>query len=95
MSLTSDQVKSIAMLARLAIDDDNIGLYTRNLSNIIDFVAQLEAAKTDKVTPMAHPLHRSQRLRSDVVTENDQRDAFQENAPRVEAGLYLVPRVLE
>ena len=95
MSLTSDQVKSIATLARLAIDEDNVGLYTRNLSDIIDFVAQLEAANTDDVAPMAHPLNMVQRLRADNVTEVDQRELFQENASQVEAGLYIVPRVLE
>ena len=95
MSLTADQVKSIATLARLAIDEDNVGLYTRNLSDIIDFVAQLEAAKTDDVVPMAHPLNMVQRLRADNVTEVDQRELFQENASQVEAGLYIVPRVLE
>ncbi len=95
MSLTAEQVKSIATLARLAIDEDNIELYTRNLSDIIDFVAQLEAADTNDVEPMAHPLNMAQRLRADEVTESDERDTFQENAPQVEAGLYLVPRVLE
>ncbi len=95
MSLTAEQVKSIATLARLAIDEDNIELYTRNLSDIIDFVAQLEAAETNDVEPMAHPLNMAQRLRADEVTESDERGTFQENAPQVEAGLYLVPRVLE
>ncbi|MEE8118681.1 MAG: Asp-tRNA(Asn)/Glu-tRNA(Gln) amidotransferase subunit GatC [Gammaproteobacteria bacterium] len=95
MSLTAEQVKSIATLARLAIDEDNIELYTRNLSDIIDFVAQLEATDTNDVEPMAHPLNMAQRLRADEVTESNERDTFQENAPQVEAGLYLVPRVLE
>ena len=95
MSLSSDDVKSIARLARLSISDQDIPVYARNLSNILEFVAQLERAETDGVTPMAHPLDMSQRLRPDRVSETDQRDLYQQNAPQVEAGLYLVPKVIE
>ena len=95
MSLTPAEVKSIAFLARLTIEEDDIPTYARNLSDIINFVAQLEAADTDKVTPMAHPLDMAQRLRADVITEENQREQFQQNAPQVEAGLYLVPKVIE
>lgn len=95
MALKPEDVKSIAHLARLAISDAEIENVAGNLSRIIDFVQQLEAAETDGVTPMAHPLHMSQRLRDDQVTEVDQRDRFQQNAPQTEAGLYLVPQVIE
>ncbi|HEX6549542.1 MAG TPA: Asp-tRNA(Asn)/Glu-tRNA(Gln) amidotransferase subunit GatC [Gammaproteobacteria bacterium] len=95
MSLSSDDVKSIARLARLSISDQDIPVYARTLSNILEFVAQLERAETDGVTPMAHPLDMSQRLRPDQVSETDQRDLYQQNAPQVEAGLYLVPKVIE
>ena len=95
MSLSSDDVKSIARLARLSISDQDIPVYARNLSNILEFVAQLERADTDGVTPMAHPLEMSQRLRPDSVSESNQRDLYQQNAPQTEAGLYLVPKVIE
>lgn len=95
MSLSSDDVKSIARLARLSISDQDIPVYARTLSNILQFVAQLERAETDGVTAMAHPLEMSQRLRPDQVSETDQRDLYQQNAPQVEAGLYLVPKVIE
>ncbi|MGH8370677.1 MAG: Asp-tRNA(Asn)/Glu-tRNA(Gln) amidotransferase subunit GatC [Gammaproteobacteria bacterium] len=95
MSLSPDDVKSIARLARLSISDQDIPVYARTLSNILEFVAQLERAKTDGVTPMAHPLEMSQRLRPDQVSETDQRELYQQNAPQVEAGLYLVPKVIE
>jgi aspartyl-tRNA(Asn)/glutamyl-tRNA(Gln) amidotransferase subunit C len=95
MSLTPEQVRGIAHLARLGIADEDVPTYARNLSNILDFVAQLEKADTEGVTPMAHPLHMSQRLRPDVVTEVDARDAVQRNAPAVQDGLYLVPKVIE
>ncbi len=95
MSLTPDEVRSIARLARLAISDRDIPRYADNLSRILDFVAQLDKAETTSVAPMAHPLDMSQRLRADVVTETNQRELFQKNAPQVEAGLYLVPKVIE
>ncbi|HET7396645.1 MAG TPA: Asp-tRNA(Asn)/Glu-tRNA(Gln) amidotransferase subunit GatC [Gammaproteobacteria bacterium] len=95
MSLSPDDVKSIARLARLSISDQDIPVYARTLSNILEFVAQLERAETDGVAPMAHPLEMSQRLRPDRVSETDQRELYQQNAPQVEAGLYLVPKVIE
>ena len=69
--------------------------YVESLSRIIDFVAQLDDAETDKVEPMAHPLHMTQPLRVDAVTEENQRELFQTNASRTERGLYLVPKVIE
>lgn len=83
------------MLARLRLADDEFAETVKKLSRIVEFVDQLSAAPTADVTPMAHPLERTQRLRPDRVTEVDQRDLLQENAPAVAGGLYLVPRVLE
>ena len=95
MKLSRDEVESIAHLARLAISGDEIPPLPENLSRIIDFVQQLERADTEGVTPMAHPLNMTQPLREDRVTEPDQRDLYQQNATAVEAGLYLVPKVIE
>lgn len=95
MSLTTAEVNRIAWLARLAIDDDKTESYARDLSGILDFIEQMNAVATDAVEPMAHPLDQSQRLRPDLVTETDQRALFQAQAPAVEAGLYLVPKVIE
>ena len=95
MSLTPDDVKAIARLARLAIDPQDIPQYAQKLSGILDFVAQLDKVDTSKVEPMAHPLDMAQRLRPDAVTDHPVRELYQENAPQVEAGLYLVPKVLE
>lgn len=95
MSLTSEEVNRIAWLARLAIDSDKVGAYARDLSGILDFIEQMNAVDTAAVEPMAHPLDQSQRLRPDAVTEADQRAQFQAQAPAVEAGLYLVPKVIE
>ena len=83
------------MLARLHVADEEIADTADKLSRIVDFVDQLAKAPTDDVVPMAHPLNAAQRLRPDVVTETDERDRIQGNAPAVKDGLYLVPRVIE
>lgn len=95
MSLTSEDVQKIAHLARLAVDPAESESLSRDLSNILDLVAQMEAAGTDGVEPMAHPLEMSQRLRVDEVTETDRRELYQSNAPQAENGLFLVPKVIE
>jgi aspartyl-tRNA(Asn)/glutamyl-tRNA(Gln) amidotransferase subunit C len=95
MSLNTEQVNKIAWLGRIAIDADKIEAYARDLSGILDFVEQMGAVDTGAVEPMAHPMDQAQRLRPDVATEPDQRERFQAHAPLVEAGLYLVPKVIE
>ncbi|OBS08032.1 Asp-tRNA(Asn)/Glu-tRNA(Gln) amidotransferase subunit GatC [Acidihalobacter prosperus] len=95
MSLAPDEVRRIAHLARLALAADAVEAYAHDLSSILDFVEQLEAAPTEGVEPMAHPQDATQRLRPDAVTEPDARERFQAIAPAVEAGLYLVPKVIE
>jgi aspartyl-tRNA(Asn)/glutamyl-tRNA(Gln) amidotransferase subunit C len=95
MALDASQVEKIAHLARLGIDAEDIPAYARNLSDILAFVEQLETVDTTSVVPLAHPLDALQRLRADEVTESDQREAFQAVAPQTEAGLYLVPKVIE
>ena len=96
VTLTRRDVESIAHLARLQITDEELPVYVGSLSAILAFVEQLSAVATDGVTPMAHPLEAQvQPLREDCVTESDRREAFQANAPAVEAGLYLVPKVIE
>ncbi len=95
MSLDKDQVQHIAMLARLKLADDEFAETVDKLSRIVDFVDQLSQAETKDVVPMAHPLNEAQRLRSDEVTESDERADLQKNASSVENGLYLVPKVIE
>lgn len=95
MALDSSAVEKIAHLARLGIDAKDVPEYARNLSAILAFVEQLNAVDCSGVVPMAHPLDTSQRLREDAVSEPDQRDKFQAHAPKVEVGLYLVPKVIE
>ncbi len=95
MSLDKDQVRQIATLARLNLRPEEHAELVDKLSRIVDFVDHLSEADTSGVIPMAHPLDVAQRLRPDVVTEENQRDDYQQNAPSVTDGLYLVPKVIE
>lgn len=95
MSLAAEDVKKIAHLARLSIDEEAIERYAKDLSGILNFVEQMNAVDTSDIEPLAHPLDQSQRLRTDAVTEKNQRELFQAHAPLVEAGFYLVPKVIE
>ncbi len=95
MSLDREEVLKIAHLARLGVEDVEVDRYADELSNILALVDRMNAVDTSGVTPMAHPLDGTQRLRPDEVKEIDQRNAFQKIAPAVSNGLYLVPKVIE
>ncbi|HIP80972.1 MAG TPA: Asp-tRNA(Asn)/Glu-tRNA(Gln) amidotransferase subunit GatC [Leucothrix mucor] len=95
MSLTPEEVKKIAFLARLSIQEENIEQYSQDLSNIFGLVEQMNATDVKNITPMAHPQDAMQRLRDDVVTEENQREKLLSNAPLSEDGLFLVPKVLD
>ena len=95
MSLTANDVKKIAHLARLGINEQQIEAYTKDLSSMLDLMTHMGQLDTSNVVPMAHPLDQTQRLRADLVIESNQRDHFQAIAPQTEAGLYLVPKVIE
>lgn len=95
MSLTPEQVKKIAHLARLNLSENDIAVYTPQLTKILQFIEQMNQMDTSNVEPLAHPLDISQRLRPDAISELDLREKFQQIAPQVEAGLYLVPKVIE
>lgn len=95
MSIEIDEVKKIAKLAALNVEEADLQSYATNLSNILDLVAQMNAVDTTGVTPMSHPFDAVQRLREDVVTDENRRDDFLAIAPKAEDGLYLVPKVIE
>lgn len=95
MTLKMEDVRNIAHLARLQIEDDSLDQYTSALSDILTLVEQMNELDTSGITPMAHPLDATQRLREDAVTEPNLRDKFQGIAPDVEQGLYRVPKVIE
>lgn len=95
MSLKQDEITKIANLAKLNISDEQMGEYEKRLTSILDLVEQMNSVDTSGVEPMAHPLHMTQRLREDAVTEENQREHFQEHAPSVEKGLFVVPKVID
>src|ERR1700722_6663259 len=96
MSLTRQDVEKIAHLARLSITEQEMPVYVTSLSSIVNFVDDLSRVQTGTIEPMAHPLDgQHQRLRADVVSESDHHEKYQANAPAVQAGLYVVPRVIE
>ena len=95
MSLTSDDVKRVAKLARLGLTDVETTETLAQLNSILELVDRMQQINTDDVAPLAHPLELRQTLRADAVAEINQREKFQAIAPQADAGLYLVPRVIE
>jgi aspartyl-tRNA(Asn)/glutamyl-tRNA(Gln) amidotransferase subunit C len=95
MSLSEEQVGQIAYLARLSLSDEQLKSNTKELNNILELVEQLTEIDTDDIEPMSHPLHMTQRLREDKVTEQDQSESFQAIAPKTGKRHYLVPTVIE
>jgi aspartyl-tRNA(Asn)/glutamyl-tRNA(Gln) amidotransferase subunit C len=96
MSLNRRDIENIARLARLALTDAEVPVYVEALSRIMGLIGELDRADASQIEPMAHPLPgQRQRLRADTVTETDRHERYQRDAPQVEAGLYLVPRVIE
>ena len=95
MSIDAAQVGQIAHLARLAVNEQESQVHARNLTNILAFVDRLAEVNSQDVEPMAHPLEMTQRLRTDEVSEPNERERFQALAPAVSDGCYLVPRVIE
>lgn len=95
MSLTLEQVRRIADLARLEMPDAEAEATRVKLNGIFSLIEQMQAVDTSGVEPMSHPQEVSQRLRDDRVSESDRRDDYQRIAPQTESGLYLVPKVIE
>jgi len=95
MSLTPEQVRRVAHLARIEVSDAEAETTLGHLNGIFTLIEAMQAVDTQGVEPMAHAQDLAQRLRDDRVTEENRRDAFQAVAPETEAGLYLVPKVIE
>ena len=95
MALEREQVKKIAHLARLQLSEQELDAYAISLSRILGLIEQMNAVDTTGIAPMAHPQDSALRMRDDVVKEADQKEKFQAIAPATEAGLYLVPKVIE
>lgn len=95
MAVILNDINKIAHLARLGLSDEEKSRYTDSLNNILGLIDDLQAVNTQGIAPLSHAVDVTQPLRPDVVTENNQRDAYQKIAPAVQEGLYLVPKVIE
>jgi aspartyl-tRNA(Asn)/glutamyl-tRNA(Gln) amidotransferase subunit C len=95
MSLTTQEVQSVAHLARLGISTEETENLATQLSKVFDLIDDLEKINTNNIEPMAHPLGMSQRLRADEVVETDNRVEFQKIAPKTDQNMYLVPKVID
>lgn len=94
-TLTPQDIQKITELSKLELPAEKIPAITNSLENILKLVEKMNAVDTGQVEPLAHPFDATQPLRADVVTEKNQRDLFQQNAPSVESGLYIVPKFVE
>ena len=95
MSLSAEDVKRIAKLARIRVNEAEVAAYQAQLNGIFGLIEEMQAVDTNGIEPMSHAQDLFQRLRADVVSEPDRRTAFQAVAPQTENGLYLVPKVIE
>lgn len=95
MSLTPDDVRRLARLARIAIEPEESGAVLDRLNRVLGLVDQMRKVDTQGIEPMAHALDLVQRLRADEVSDKNQRQLYHSVAPAVEEGLYLVPKVIE
>ena len=104
MTLNITDIKRIAHLARIEINDTEAGLTLNKLTGILTLIEQMQAVDTTDIVPMSHSQDLVQRLRDDVVTATNMREAFQANSPvlgngstekAIDSGLYLVPKVID
>lgn len=95
MALNIEDIKRIAYLARIEINEQEAAATLTKLSGILGLIEQMQAVNTEGIEPMSHSQDLTQRLREDVVTQTNHREAFQAIAPLTENGLYLVPKVIE
>ena len=95
MSVKKSEIAYISSLSKLKMEDAEIDNYTRQISEILEMIQQLEKVDTHDIEPMAHPLNMKQRLRLDLVTEENRRELYQKNAVVFEEGFYKVPKVIE
>ena len=95
MSVKKAEIAYISSLSKLKMEDAEMDNYTRQISEILEMIQQLEKVDTHDIEPMAHPLNMKQRLRLDLVTEENRRELYQKNAAVLEEGFYKVPKVIE
>ena len=94
-ALTPTDMQKLADLSKLEFSPEKLPALTARLENVLQLVAKMNDVDTNNIEPLAHPFNATQPLRADTVTEKNQRDLFQANAPQVEAGLYIVPKFVD
>lgn len=95
MSVTKDDIGKVANLARIKLNEEDVPQITESINEILNLVDSMQQVDTSNVEPLANPHDATQRLREDEVTATNQRDKLLQNAPESEAGLFLVPKVIE
>ena len=95
MALSDQELKEIAYLARINVNEESLSSLKKELEDILDLFEELNSADTSKVKAMSHPLDLTQPIRKDEVTEENLRDELLKNAPSVKSGLFLVPKVID
>ncbi len=95
MSFDKSNVEKIARLARLNIEAEDWESYSKDIGDILDFMYVMNSVNTDDIAPLFHPIEILARLRADKITETDQRENFQQQAPSIKDGYYIVPKVIE
>ena len=95
MSITYDEIKKIAHLARIKITEEEANATIKKLSGILNLIEEMQKVETTNISPMSHAQSVTQRLRDDIVTEINRREKLQKIAPEVNGGLYIVPQVIE
>ena len=95
MTIKKSEIAYISSLSKLKMEDAEMENYSPQISDILKMIQQLEKVDTDDIEPMAHPLNMKQRLRVDVITEENHRELYQKNAVEFEEGFYKVPKVID
>ena len=95
MSVSPEQVRHIANLARIAMTDEELDRLVPELNNILGWVEQLGEVDTDGVEPLTAVIEQKLRLRDDEVSDGNRREGILANAPEAEHGFFAVPKVIE
>ena len=95
MAFDKSDLSKVAQLARVQITEEEMDDIEGRITEILRLIDQMQSVDTNSIIPMSHPLDGKQILRSDMVSEENNRDELQKLAPKVENGLFLVPKVIE
>ena len=95
MSINKSDIDHLCNLSKLKLEEDEKAVFLEQMQSILKMIEELQEVEVENITPMAHPLDMSQRLRVDEVSETNQREEYQKNTEHTESGFYKVPKVIE